>query len=93
MQVPPCPNCGGILKPEIIFFGDNVHRSIVNFVYEKVQESDAMLLLGTSLYVSIKLKYYKEKRNNNDSFFKFIFAYSSFLFKTLRIPLIFILNF
>lgn len=50
-KVPPCPNCGGILKPEIIFFGDNVARPTVDFVFNKLKECDAMLLLGTSLYI------------------------------------------
>lgn len=50
-MVPHCPNCEGVLKPEIIFFGDNVARSTVNFVFEKIRECDSVLLLGTSLYI------------------------------------------
>lgn len=50
-KVPHCPNCEGVLKPEIIFFGDNVARSTVNFVFEKIRECDSVLLLGTSLYI------------------------------------------
>ncbi|GAB1601014.1 NAD-dependent protein lipoamidase sirtuin-4, mitochondrial-like [Argonauta hians] len=50
-KVPPCPNCGGILKPEVVFFGDNVDKSKVEFVNNKIMESDALLILGTSLQV------------------------------------------
>lgn len=50
-MVPPCPNCGGLLKPEIIFFGDNVAKPVVEFVHEKIQESDSLLCAGTSLQV------------------------------------------
>ncbi|KAL5016566.1 hypothetical protein ScPMuIL_006155 [Solemya velum] len=50
-QVPPCPNCGGILKPQIVFFGDNVARPIVEFVHNRVKESDAFLVIGSSLEV------------------------------------------
>ncbi|KAH3885324.1 NAD-dependent protein lipoamidase sirtuin-4, mitochondrial-like [Dreissena polymorpha] len=50
-QVPPCPGCGGRLKPQIVFFGDNVAKSVVEFVHEKLRESDSLLLAGTSLQV------------------------------------------
>ncbi|XP_046556816.1 NAD-dependent protein lipoamidase sirtuin-4, mitochondrial-like [Haliotis rubra] len=50
-QVPACDSCGGVLKPEIIFFGDNVARNIVDFVFRKVSESDAVLVIGSSLEV------------------------------------------
>ncbi|XP_066599517.1 NAD-dependent protein deacylase Sirt4-like [Prorops nasuta] len=48
-QVPPCENCGGNLKPDIVFFGDNVPRSIVEEVEKNVNDADALLILGTSL--------------------------------------------
>ncbi|XP_077996032.1 NAD-dependent protein lipoamidase sirtuin-4, mitochondrial-like [Glandiceps talaboti] len=50
-QVPECIKCGGILKPDVVFFGDNVPRPIVNFVFKKVDECDAILVAGSSLYV------------------------------------------
>ncbi|XP_060585695.1 NAD-dependent protein lipoamidase sirtuin-4, mitochondrial-like [Ruditapes philippinarum] len=50
-KVPPCPSCGGPLKPEITFFGDNVLKPIVEFVHDKVKESDSLLFVGTSLQV------------------------------------------
>ncbi|RUS82353.1 hypothetical protein EGW08_009868, partial [Elysia chlorotica] len=49
--VPPCPSCGGILKPEVTFFGDNVPKTTVHFVLEKLFNSDAVLVLGSSLEV------------------------------------------
>ncbi|XP_015189766.1 PREDICTED: NAD-dependent protein deacylase Sirt4 [Polistes dominula] len=47
--VPPCENCGGILKPDIVFFGDNVPRCVVENVKNIVEESSSLLILGTSL--------------------------------------------
>lgn len=38
--------------PKIVFFGDNVNRQLVEFLYKKVEESDAVLVLGSSLQVS-----------------------------------------
>ncbi|XP_072024014.1 NAD-dependent protein lipoamidase sirtuin-4, mitochondrial-like [Amphiura filiformis] len=50
-QVPPCELCEGILKPHLIFFGDNVPKVVVNSVYDKIDESDAVLIAGSSLQV------------------------------------------
>lgn len=46
---PHCKNCGGILKPNIVFFGDNVPRKIVEDVNSELRASDALLVLGSSL--------------------------------------------
>lgn len=37
------------MKPDIIFFGDNVPRNIVQNVKNNVENSDALLILGTTL--------------------------------------------
>lgn len=47
--VPPCEKCGGVLKPDIVFFGDNVPQHIVQDVKQKVEHSDALLVLGSTL--------------------------------------------
>uniref|UniRef100_A0A8C2GV14 Sirtuin 4 n=1 Tax=Cyprinus carpio TaxID=7962 RepID=A0A8C2GV14_CYPCA len=49
--VPACDACGGVLKPEVTFFGDVVNRTTVNFVHNKLAESDAVLVAGSSLQV------------------------------------------
>lgn len=51
-RVPACDGCGGILKPEVTFFGDVVNRDTVQFVHTKLAESDAVLVTGSSLQVS-----------------------------------------
>lgn len=50
-RVPSCEECGGILKPEVTFFGDTVKKATVNFVHERLAESDAVLVVGSSLQV------------------------------------------
>ncbi|XP_029947192.1 NAD-dependent protein lipoamidase sirtuin-4, mitochondrial [Salarias fasciatus] len=50
-RVPSCENCGGILKPEVTFFGDTVNKGTVQFVHERLAESDAVLVVGSSLQV------------------------------------------
>lgn len=39
------------MKPDVVFFGDNVPLSRVNLVKQKVASSDAILVLGSSLTV------------------------------------------
>ena len=50
-QMPDCSDCGGILKPDVVFFGDNVPADRVKRVRKRLQESDAVLVLGSSLQV------------------------------------------
>lgn len=46
---PSCPNCGGVLKPAVIFFGESVPDKLRDHSYELVNNANAMLLVGTSL--------------------------------------------
>jgi NAD-dependent SIR2 family protein deacetylase len=50
-RVPDCPECGGILKPGVVFFGENVPRSRVAAVEGALAEADALLVVGSSLMV------------------------------------------
>eukprot|EP01116_Phalansterium_solitarium_P002500 TRINITY_DN12551_c0_g1_i1.p1 TRINITY_DN12551_c0_g1~~TRINITY_DN12551_c0_g1_i1.p1 ORF type:complete len:339 (-),score=54.10 TRINITY_DN12551_c0_g1_i1:66-1058(-) len=50
-RVPPCQHCGGVLKPTVVFFGDNVARSVVDFCMDAVHKSDGVLVVGSSLMV------------------------------------------
>ena len=49
--VPPCPSCGGTLKPDVVFFGDNVPRERVHRAFAALDDADAMLVVGSSLMV------------------------------------------
>lgn len=53
-RVPSCEDCGGILKPEVTFFGDTVNKATVAFVHERLVESDAVLVVGSSLQVHLR---------------------------------------
>ncbi len=46
-----CPSCGGMLKPDIVYFGESVHKDVVYQAYSLVDESDALLVVGSSLTV------------------------------------------
>lgn len=48
---PACPRCGGLLKPDVVFFGENVPRERVAGAAAALLEADAMLVVGSSLMV------------------------------------------
>lgn len=50
-QVPLCDSCGGVLKPDVVFFGENVPAPRVEEVFNMVEAADALLVLGSSLKV------------------------------------------
>ncbi|CAM3929723.1 NAD-dependent protein deacetylase [Bordetella bronchialis] len=50
-QVPPCPVCGGILKPDVVFFGETVPRDRVARANDGLARADAVLVVGSSLMV------------------------------------------
>ena len=49
--IPPCPACGGVLKPDVVFFGENVPRERVTDAMQALEAADAMLVVGSSLMV------------------------------------------
>jgi NAD-dependent SIR2 family protein deacetylase len=50
-QVPSCPHCVGLLKPDVVFFGENVPRERVDVGMQALHDADAMLVIGSSLMV------------------------------------------
>ncbi|MCC7633106.1 NAD-dependent protein deacetylase [Stenotrophomonas rhizophila] len=50
-QVPACPHCGSILKPDVVFFGESVPRDRVAAVQAHLAQADAVLVVGSSLMV------------------------------------------
>ncbi|MEL6870832.1 MAG: NAD-dependent protein deacetylase [Pseudomonadota bacterium] len=50
-HVPECPQCGGIVKPEVVFFGENVPRQRVDDAYAAVDAADGVIVAGSSLMV------------------------------------------
>ena len=49
--VPGCEACGGLLKPDVVFFGEAVPRERVERAFAALERSDAMLVVGSSLMV------------------------------------------
>ena len=51
VSVPDCPRCGGLLKPDVVFFGENVPKETVALAMERLRGADALLVAGSSLMV------------------------------------------
>ncbi|WP_053335700.1 NAD-dependent protein deacetylase [Salinispira pacifica] len=62
-RTPGCPACGGILKPDVVFFGENVPRTRVQSCYALVDECDLLLVLGSSLAVRSGLRFVEHAKN------------------------------
>jgi NAD-dependent SIR2 family protein deacetylase len=55
--VADCLACGGLLKPDVVFFGENVPRPRVEECFSLVSSSSALVVLGSSLTVMSGLRY------------------------------------
>lgn len=50
-RVPQCSHCGGVLKPDVVFFGGSVPRDRVEAATQALENADALLVVGSSLMV------------------------------------------
>lgn len=50
-DIPACAYCGGLLKPDVVFFGENVPRERVGEALGALARADAVLVAGSSLMV------------------------------------------
>ncbi|CAB4549835.1 MAG: NAD-dependent protein deacetylase [Actinobacteria bacterium] len=56
-QVPNCLTCNGLLKPDVVFFGESVPTQRVEIAMKAVDQAQAMLVVGTSLSVNSGLRF------------------------------------
>ncbi|MES2642159.1 MAG: NAD-dependent protein deacetylase [Myxococcota bacterium] len=56
-RVADCLACGGVLKPRVVFFGENVPRPTVDAAFAHVDAAEALLVVGTSLTVYSGLRF------------------------------------
>ncbi len=50
-EVPICPKCGGVIKPDIIFYEESLNEDVLNHAWMDFSSSDLCLVLGSSLTV------------------------------------------
>jgi NAD-dependent SIR2 family protein deacetylase len=56
-QVAGCASCHGVLKPDVVFFGENVPRPRVQACYAMVERAGSLVVLGSSLTVMSGFRY------------------------------------
>jgi NAD-dependent SIR2 family protein deacetylase len=56
-EVPACPSCGGVIKPDVVFFGENVPRWRHSQACAALAVCDAVLVVGSSLMVFSGYRY------------------------------------
>ncbi|MFE0700979.1 NAD-dependent protein deacetylase [Streptomyces sp. NPDC058872] len=59
-RVLPCTDCGGVLKPDVVFFGENVPPPRVEHCRRLVDRASALLVLGSSLTVMSGLRFVRQ---------------------------------
>lgn len=65
MKLINCSRCGGVLRPDVVLFGENVPKAVVDRVYEEVELCTALLCCGTSLQVYSALRFVEAARKLN----------------------------
>jgi NAD-dependent SIR2 family protein deacetylase len=60
--VPSCRACGGTLKPDVVFFGENVPRERVERAWARLDRAEALLVVGSSLTVFSGYRFVRRAR-------------------------------
>jgi NAD-dependent deacetylase len=48
---PRCPSCGGVVKDDVVMFGEPIPNDVLRVCQEEANKSDCMIVAGTSAYV------------------------------------------
>lgn len=62
MAIPACTVCGGVLKPDVVFFGEFVPADIFTSAASLVQSADVLLVAGSSLVVNSGMRLIEQAR-------------------------------
>lgn len=55
-RIPDCPVCHGILKPDVVYFGEQVRPQVAAAATQAVEDAESVLVLGSSLAVHSALR-------------------------------------
>ncbi len=64
VRVPDCQRCGGLLKPNVVFYGSSVNKEVVSYLTERLLQADAVLVVGSSLMVYSSFRFCKLAAEN-----------------------------
>lgn len=46
--VPHCEECGSMLRPDVVWFGESLDQDVMDQVYSELQQADTCIIIGTS---------------------------------------------
>ena len=61
----PSCQCGGVLKPDVVFYGDSVPKARVEHVRSELDQADAVLVVGSSLMVYSSFRFLKAAKSRS----------------------------
>ncbi len=61
-RTPACDRCDGILKPDVVFFGDIVPRQRVEEINRRLEESDACLVIGSTVETYSSFRHVRQSK-------------------------------
>lgn len=61
-KVPKCQNCGGVLKPDVVFFGESVPSDRVSQSMQQLEAAEALLVAGSSLAVNSGMRFARKAK-------------------------------
>ena len=64
-RVPPCMMCGGVLKPDVVFFGGSVPRDRVESAFAMLDRASALVVVGSSLAVFSGFRFVLRAKERN----------------------------
>lgn len=62
-ETPECPHCGGILRPDVVFFGANVPRARVGAAFAALERCRGLLICGSSVMVYSSYRFCRRARD------------------------------
>ncbi|MCY4358892.1 MAG: NAD-dependent protein deacetylase [Gammaproteobacteria bacterium] len=65
LRIPNCSRCGGLLKPNVVFYGGSVEAKMIKHLSKILEQVDALLAVGTSLMVYSSYRFCKQARQMN----------------------------
>ena len=57
--------CGGIVRPDIILYGENLNQKVINEAIYQIEQADTLIVVGTSLTVYPATEYLSYFRGKN----------------------------
>ena len=49
--LPRCPSCGGVMRPDVVWFGEALDARVIGAAFDAAEEADVCLVVGTSALV------------------------------------------